>query len=151
MARGFKFYLALASVICVFVSHIITIIDLLILLSGIISLIIAILTYKKQWKLFEMMDGVDEILRRDFTLLTPKQVYSTIIQISIAVSIMIIGCLISLTFYVYNVVLNFPSWMICISYFLYNMPYATLLLLFYFSSNTIKRRKKAPLKLKVAK
>lgn len=98
------------------------------------------LTFKKQWRLFELMDGVDEVLRKDFTLLTPKQVYRTILQISIAIMLLIIISLITLTYYVYNVLLQFPSWMISISYFLSNMPYATVILLFYFSSNTIRRR-----------
>lgn len=111
-----------------------------IVLSGIISLIIALLTFKKQWKFYEMLKDVDDVLNKDFKLLTPKRIFESILKISIALLVMIISILIALTYFVYDVLLGISSMRICISYFLSNLPCSAVIIMFYFSSNVLRRR-----------
>lgn len=109
-------------------------------IAGMLSLLVAILTYRKQWTFFEMVNNVDEVLIKDFAVITPKKVYRKIIFIFIMLLNMMLALLVVLTYYVYHVVLEIPSLLICVSYYLANLPYFSIIVIFYTSTNTLHRR-----------
>lgn len=104
------------------------------------SLLIAMGTFRRQWKFFEIMESVDEILKKDFAVITPRKIFrlaaSTFI---IALNVFLFGLLV-LTYYTYTSVLDFSPVSLCISYYLANLPYFCVILVFSFSTSSIHRR-----------
>lgn len=104
-----------------------------------ISLVVAVLTYRKQWKFFETLNQVDNVLSRNFSIITPKKIGRTIVVAVVCVTNVILLLLVALTYFVFET-LQIPSLMLCVSYYVANLPYAALVLQFCFSSNAIKKR-----------
>jgi 7tm Chemosensory receptor len=104
------------------------------------SLSIAMCTFRKQWLFFELLDGIDDVLNRDFAVITPKKIYRLLAIFSLLLLMAGLIVLVAITYYVYSIVLNVPSMKICISYFLANLPYYAVIMIFYFSTSAIRRR-----------
>lgn len=105
-----------------------------------LSLLIALCTFRKQWSFFEMLHSIDEIFTKDFALITPKKIFRDISILMIVMLNILLIILVFITYFVYNRVLGIPSWLICISYYLANLPYYSVVLIFYFSTTAVNRR-----------
>jgi hypothetical protein len=104
-----------------------------------ISLLVGLGTHKKQWTFFEILDRVDKVLSKDFSVITPKKVIKKILWIIvISVNIMLF-LLIAFTYIVYEN-LGIPSLLICASYYISFLPYAAIIMGFTFSSQSIEKR-----------
>lgn len=104
-----------------------------------ISLVVSLLTHKKQWSFFERMEQIDIILKNDFAILTPKKIARTIVLgflIFINLSIIL---LVIMSYYVLEM-LRVPSTMLCLSYYVANLPYVVVIIQFCFSANAITKR-----------
>lgn len=105
-----------------------------------LSLLVALCTFRKQWTFLELLHSVDEIFTKDFALITPKKIFRTISLFMIALLNVMLIVLVAITYYVYSLFVGIPSWLICISYYLANLPYYSVVLIFYFCTNAIERR-----------
>lgn len=104
-----------------------------------ISLLVGLGTYQKQWVFLETIDRIDKIMNKDFSVITPKKISQTILwAIVIGVNILLF-LIISMTYYVYEL-LGIPSMMICASYYISFLPYSSVVLCFCFSSLSIQKR-----------
>lgn len=104
-----------------------------------ISLLVGLGTYQKQWTFFEIIDRVDKMLNKEFHVITPKKVYQSILWgIVIAINILMI-VLIFLTYFVYES-LGVPALMLSVSYYLIFLPYSAVVMGFSFSCQSIRRR-----------
>lgn len=105
-----------------------------------ISLAINLCTYRKQWTFFETICEVDDILTKDFNLVTPKKVFRHFItSVVVAVNVGLI-ILVGFTYYLYESILEISNYNIYISYYLSNLPYMIVISIFCFSVSTIRRR-----------
>lgn len=87
-----------------------------------------------------MLNSVDEIFTRDFAVITPKRIFREIsIYMILLLNVLLIG-LVALTYYVYNQMFGISPWLICISYYLANLPYYSVVMIFYFCTTAIRRR-----------
>lgn len=105
-----------------------------------ISLAINMCTYRKQWTFFETICEVDDILTKDFNLVTPKKVFrffTSLIVVAINVGLII---LVGFTYLLYESYLKISNYNIYISYYLSNLPYMIVISIFCFSVTTIRRR-----------
>jgi len=105
-----------------------------------ISISIALVTFRKQWTLLDLLKNVDETLTKNFSVITPKQIYNQTIKVFILAINLFLAILIVATYILYENYLRLPSLFMCISYYLVNLPYAAIILFFYFSTSTISRR-----------
>jgi hypothetical protein len=104
-----------------------------------ISLLVGLGTYEKQWTFLETIDRVDKMLSKEFLVITPKKVYQSLLWgIVIGINILLI-VLVLLTYFVYES-LGVPSLMLCISYYLIFLPYSSVVMGLSFSCQTIRRR-----------
>lgn len=110
------------------------------LFIGMISLLVAMCTFRKQWTFFEMIKSVDDILSKEFAVITPKKVTFTITLAVIGFLCIVITSLVCMVFYMYSEIMGIPSYVICFSYFLANLPYFCVVMMFYFSTSSITRR-----------
>lgn len=104
------------------------------------SLLIAMCTFRKQWTFFEMLDGIDEVLNKNFAVITPKKVYQILSLLTLLFLTSGLIALVGITYYVYSMVLQVSSTKICISYFLANLPYFAVIAIFFFTTSAIHRR-----------
>jgi 7tm Chemosensory receptor len=104
-----------------------------------VSLLIGLFTFRKQWTLSEMLYQIDKILKRDFKVITPKKITRTIIITTIC---MLGAAVLALQIMAYIVFqyLKIFSPILCITFFLNNMPYAAIILQFCASSSAIRKR-----------
>ena len=110
------------------------------LVSGMISLAINMCTYNKQWTFFETICEVDDILTKDFNLVTPKKVFrffTSFLVVAINVGLIV---LVGFTYFLYESYLKLSNYNIYISYYLSNLPYMIVISIFCFSVTTIRRR-----------
>lgn len=104
-----------------------------------ISLIVSLLTHQKQWAFFERLEQIDVILKNDFAILTPKKIARTIALGFLVFTNISLILLIIISYYVFEM-LRLPSIMLCISYYVANLPYAVVIIQFCFSANAITKR-----------
>lgn len=105
-----------------------------------ISLLACMFTFRKQWTYFEMLESVDVIFNKDFAVITPKKIYRKVTLLILLILNVMLVALVVITYYTYNAVLGIPSTKICISYYLGNLPYFCVVMLFCFTTNAITRR-----------
>lgn len=105
-----------------------------------ISLFVAMCTFRKQWTFFEILCEIDEMLTKDFSVITPKKVFRIMSILVITLVSGVLLALVCLTYYVYNAALGIPSLSICLSYFLANLPYCCVIMIFFFTTSAITRR-----------
>ena len=104
-----------------------------------ISLVVSLLTHQKQWSFFERVDQIDHILKNDFAILTPKKIARTIVLGFLLFINLSVILLIIMSYYVIEM-LGLPSLMLCISYYVANLPYVVIIMQFCFSANAITKR-----------
>lgn len=109
-------------------------------MAGMISLLVAICTFRKQWTSFEMLKSVDDVLTNDFRVITPKKIYRTIALASMILLFTLMLLLVIVSYYIYIVTLQFDSLNMCFSNLLSNMPNFCVIFLFFFSTSAIERR-----------
>lgn len=110
------------------------------LIAGMLSLIVAMSTFRKQWTFLEMIKSVDDILTKDFCAITPKSVYRDMSILNmIALNIMLV-VLVLFMYYVNSQAIGISSLLICLSYYMANLPYLSVVMIFYFSTNAVTRR-----------
>ena len=110
------------------------------LFIGMIALMVAITTFRKQWTFFETLKNVDDILSKDFSVITPKKISRTISYLVIAFVCHVLVIITVTSFYAYYEVLKFLPYAVGISYLLVNLPYYSIIIVFYFSTDSITRR-----------
>lgn len=104
-----------------------------------ISLLVGLGTYQKQWTFLETIDRVDKMLNKEFLVITPKKIYRSMIWgVIIAVNIMMVF-LILLTYFVYES-LGVPALMLSVSYHLMYLPYSSVVMGFCFACGMVRRR-----------
>lgn len=105
-----------------------------------ISLFITMCTFRKQWTFFEMLKTTDDVLSKDFAVITPKKFYRSLALIA-TISVNVFMSLVVLsTYQLFVTVLGVPSFVVTFSYYLSNIPYYCVVMVFYFSTTTITRR-----------
>lgn len=87
-----------------------------------------------------MLKSVDDILSKEFKVITPKKVTRTIIILVIAFVCFVLIGLCVMSFYTYYAILGIPPYIISLSYLLANLPYYCVIVVFYFSTASITRR-----------
>lgn len=105
-----------------------------------VALVVAMCTFRKQWTFFETVKEIDDVLTVDFAVITPKKIFRTISLFSLALNNLMLLGLFVLTYYVFSTVLQSQPISICISYYLANLPYSCVVVIFYFSMTAITRR-----------
>lgn len=105
-----------------------------------IALLVAITTFRKQWTFFETLKNVDDVLSKDFAVLTPKKIARTITYLVLVFVCYILVVITVTSFYAYYEVLGFLPYAVSISYLLSNMPYFCIIMVYYFSTVSITRR-----------
>lgn len=104
-----------------------------------ISLLVGLGTYQKQWTFFETIDRVDKMLTKEFLVITPKKILQSILwSIVIATNLLMI-VLIFLTYFIYES-LGVPALVLSVSYYLIFLPYSAVVMGFSFSCQSIRRR-----------
>lgn len=109
------------------------------LIKGMISLLVGLGTYQKQWTFLETLDRIDKMLTKDFSVITPKKINRTILWFIVALVNILLFLLIALTYFIYEN-LKIPSLTICASYYISFLPYASVVMGFCFSSQSIEKR-----------
>lgn len=104
-----------------------------------ISLLVGMATYQKQWTFLETIDRIDKMLNKDFLLITPKKVYQKILWFAI-IATNVLLFIIFFSFYIIYENLGIPSLMICISYYISFLPYSAVIMGFCFTSQSIRWR-----------
>lgn len=104
-----------------------------------ISLLVGLGTYQKQWTFFETIDRVDKTLNKDFCVVTPKKVDQSILWLIVIAVNVVMLFFIALTYVVYES-LGVPAMMLSASYFLIYLPYSAVVMGFSFSCQSIRRR-----------
>lgn len=105
-----------------------------------VSLVIALAVFRKQWTFFEMMKSVDDSLKNDFAVITPKKIFRFISYLIIGLLVTFLMSMIGSVFFVCVYVLGIDPIFMCTSYLLANFPYFCNILIFYFSTSAISRR-----------
>lgn len=105
-----------------------------------ISLVITMCTFRKQWTFFEMLKTADDVLSRDFAVITPKKFYRSFAWIATISINIFMTIVVFMTYLLFSTVLRVPSFVVSFSYYLSNMPYYSIVIVFYFSTTTITRR-----------
>src|SRR5690349_16123515 len=105
-----------------------------------VSLVIAMSTFRKQWTFFEMMKSVDDGLTKDFAVLTPKKIFRILAYFFIYFITSFLFVVVVNTYSIYVYELKIDSFFLCFSYLLANFPYFCIILIFYISTNAIGRR-----------
>lgn len=105
-----------------------------------VALVVAMCTFRKQWTFFETLKEVDDILTKDFAVITPKKIFRTITYFFLTLNNLALFGLLVLAYYVFSTVLQTQPINICISYYLANLPYSCVIMIFYFSMSAITRR-----------
>lgn len=103
-------------------------------------MLVALCTFRKQWTFFESLHSADEIFTKDFALITPKKIFREISLFLMILLNVVLFLLVVITYYVYNIFVGKSSWIICISYYLANLPYYSVVIIFYFCTNAVHRR-----------
>ena len=86
------------------------------ILSGMISLLVGLGTYQKQWTFFETIDRVDKMLNKEFLVITPKKVIRSILwSIVIATNVLMI-IFFFFNYFIYES-LGIPALMLSVSYY----------------------------------
>lgn len=105
-----------------------------------ISLLVAMCTFRRQWAFFEKIKNIDDVLSKDFAVITPKKIFRTIALLLILFLNAVLFGVLVVNYYTYSTVLGIPSIGICISYYLANLPYFCVIMTFGFSVSAITRR-----------
>lgn len=104
-----------------------------------ISLLVGLGTYQKQWTFFETIDRVDKMLNKEFLVITPKKIIRSMLwSIVIATNILMI-IFFFFNYYIYES-LGIPALMLGISYYIIFLPYSAVVMGFCFSCASIRRR-----------
>lgn len=104
-----------------------------------ISLLVGLGTYQKQWTFLETIDRIDKMLNKEFRVLTPKKVYQKMLWgVVIAVNVLMLLS-IALTNFAYTS-LGIPAMMLSVSYYLIFLPYSSVVMGFSFSCTSIRIR-----------
>lgn len=104
-----------------------------------ISLLVGMGTYQKQWKFLETIDRIDKTLNKDFCVITPKKISQKILWVIVFGINVMLFLLIALTYYVYESIDGMAR-MICASYYISFLPYSSVVMGFCTSSQTIQKR-----------
>jgi hypothetical protein len=104
-----------------------------------ISLIVGVITHRKYWSFYEILDHVDKTLSKDFSIITPRKVARTMIMSVLTGVNLVLFLLVAITYYVYES-LEIPSLMLSLSYYAANLPYAAVVTQFCFSTAAIEKR-----------
>lgn len=104
-----------------------------------ISLIVSLMTHQKQWSFFERIDQIDRVLTNDFAIITPKKVSRTIVT-GLLIFINVVLIILTLSSYFIMKSLGLPAVMVCMTYYVSNIPYSLLIMQFCFASNAISKR-----------
>lgn len=110
------------------------------LFIGMISLLVSMCTFRKQWTFFEVIKSIDDILSKDFAVITPKKIMRLISMLAIAFVCCALSIVVAIAFYTYDQIMGTQPYYIVISYFLANLPYYCIVMVFYSSTSSITRR-----------
>lgn len=106
-----------------------------------VALLVAMYTFRKQWTFFEMLKSVDDVLSKDFSVITPKKVTRIISLLLLAFLSLILVGVAAMGFYPYYLIMGaYPPFAVSISYFMSNLPYFCVVTFFCFSTASITRR-----------
>lgn len=98
------------------------------------------LTYRKQWSFFDTLRMVDESLSKDFHVITPKTSFRKFSIITIVLINLALLAISVMTYWLFQTILDLPSFIMSISYLFINIPYSSTVSVYCFSTATISRR-----------
>lgn len=105
-----------------------------------VSLIVAMCTFHKQWTFYEMVKSVDDDLTKDFAVIIPKKIFRLLAELIIIVLSLFLLLVVVITYFIYIHVLKINSFFLCLSSLLANFPYFCIVLMFYCSTSSISIR-----------
>ena len=97
-------------------------------------------TFRKQWTFFETMAEVDSILSTDFAVITPKKIFRSITIILMILQNAVLLLLFLFMFFVYSMVIKASPLHVCLSFYLANLPYSGVIMIFFFATTSLNRR-----------